>query len=112
MKRRSPQDEAAGWIARLTRPSIDNDALRDVFAWRRKPANKAAYEAASKARRRQTERFHVEPGAGGFSVIDVWTGDPATFANRAQTAISEEDAEAIAEILNRRALRDEATARH
>lgn len=112
MTRRTPQDEAAAWIARLTRPSIDSDALRDFFAWRRNPANLAAYEAASKAHRRRTERFRVEPDAAGFSVIDVRTGEPATFANHAQVAVSEEDAEAIAEILNRRALHDGPAARH
>lgn len=111
MKRRTPEDEATAWIARLTQPSIDNDALRDFFAWRRNPANLAAYEAASRARRRRTERFHVEPDAGGFSVIDVRTGEPAAFANQPQAAISEEDAEAIAEILNRRSLRDGPAAR-
>jgi ferric-dicitrate binding protein FerR (iron transport regulator) len=104
--------KATAWVARLSQPSIDGEALRAFFAWKREPANAAAFDAASKARRRQTERFRVEPDATGFSVIDVSTGEPAAFANRPQSGISEADAEAIAEVLNRRDLSSRAAASH
>lgn len=112
MKRPSAQDEATAWCARLSQTSIGNDDLRAFFAWRRDPGNVAAFNAAAKARRRQTERFLVEPDPFGFSVIDVWTGEPAEFATRPQSGISEADAEAIAEVLNRRALSGCATRNH
>jgi len=112
MKRPAPYDQAAAWCAKLSRTSIDNDELRAFFAWRRDPRNAAAFATAAKARRRQTERFVVEPDPGGFSVIDVWTGEPADFANRSQAGISEDDADAIAEILNRRALSGRAMPTH
>jgi hypothetical protein len=109
MKRANPSDEAAAWVARLSQPSIDNDALRAFFAWRRDAANRAAFDAASKARRRASERFLVEPDPFGFTVMDIKTAEPAVFANRPQAGISEADAEAIAEVLNRRALSDRAS---
>ena len=112
MKRRSAQDEATAWCAKLSQTSIGNDELRAFFAWRRDPGNVAAFNAAAKARRRQTERFLVEPDPFGFSVIDIWTGEPAEFATRPQSGISEADAAAIAEVLNRRALSGRATPTH
>ena len=39
----------------------------------------------------------------GFSVIDRLTGEPATCANTRYSGISEEDADAICDVLNRRA---------
>ena len=104
MKRPSANDLAVEWIAKLSQPSIGNDELHAFFTWRRDPGNLAAYNAASKAYRRSRERFRVEPDPFGFSVIDIRTGDPAEFANRPQSGISEADADAIAEVLNRRAL--------
>jgi DNA-directed RNA polymerase specialized sigma24 family protein len=112
MRRPSAQDEATTWCARLSQPSIGADDIHAFFAWRRKPANRAAFDAAAKARRRQTDRYLVEPDPFGFSVIDVRTGQPAEFATRAQAGISEADAEVIAEVLNRRALTDRATPTH
>lgn len=112
MKHPTAQDQATAWIAKLSRPSIDTDALEAFFAWKRRPRNAAAFDAACKARRRATERFRAEPDPDGFSVMDVLTGQPAAFANRTQTGISEEDADAIAEVLNRRALRSRAATSH
>lgn len=110
--RRRPQAEAAAWVAKLSRPSIGNDELRDFFAWRRDPANLAAYEAESRARRRRESRFLTQPDPFGHSVIDTWTGAPAAFAGQTQSGIPEDDAEEIAEILNRRALRGPRPAAH
>ncbi|MBU1376113.1 MAG: hypothetical protein KKE02_24200 [Alphaproteobacteria bacterium] len=112
MKRPSANDLAAEWIVKLSQPSIGNDELHAFFAWRRDPGNLAAYNAASKAYRRSRERFRVEPDPFGFSVIDIRTGEAAEFATRPQAGISEADAEAIADVLNRRALTDPTPARH
>lgn len=80
----------------------------EFFAWRRDPANLAAYEAESRTRRRRESRFVTFPDPFGHSVIDTWIGEPATFADRPLTGISEQDAEDAAEVLNRRALRQRA----
>lgn len=101
---RDPRAEAAAWCARLSRPRVDNDALHAFFLWRRHPANRAAFEAETKAFGRRESRFVAEPDGHGFTVRDRETGEPATFARRRQTGIPEADAEDIAEILNRRAL--------
>lgn len=43
----------------------------------RSAAHLVAYQAASKAPRRQSKRFRVEPDVAGFSVIEVRTAEPA-----------------------------------
>ena len=49
------------------------------------------------------ERFVIRPDRSGFSVCDLWTGEPAVIAMTPQTGLSEEDAEHTAALLNRRA---------
>ena len=51
-----------------------------------------------------TERFIVRPDRQGFTVQDVWTGQPAVIAMVPQSGLSQEDAEHTAELLNRRAV--------
>jgi hypothetical protein len=41
------------------------------------------------------------PDPRGFSVIDTWTGEPATFANTQPTGISKADADDLCDLLNR-----------
>jgi ferric-dicitrate binding protein FerR (iron transport regulator) len=103
--RRNPQVEAAAWIAKLSQTRITTAELQEFSAWRKDPANDAAYRAVEQSVRRRGGRFVFQPDARGFSVIDTWTGDPAEFAARPQTGISKEDARDIAELLNRRAIR-------
>ena len=103
---RQPAAQAAAWIDKLSRPAVRNDDLNAFFAWRRDPKNLAAYEAESRARKRRESRFVTEPDPFGFTVVDRASGEPADFAGRAQTGIPEADADDIAEILNRRDLRD------
>jgi hypothetical protein len=50
------------------------------------------------------ERFILRPDRDGFTVQDVWTGEPAVIAMTPQTGLSEEDATHTAELLNRRAM--------
>jgi len=107
---RQPAAQAAAWIDKLSRPAISNEDLHAFFAWRRVPANLAAYEAESRMRKRRDSRFVAEPDPFGFTVVDRATGEAAEFAGRAQTGIPEADAEDIAEILNRRDLRRRAGA--
>ena len=42
IRRKSP---GGGIVARLSQTSIATDELRDFFAWRRAPRNRAAYQA-------------------------------------------------------------------
>jgi hypothetical protein len=53
------------------------------------------------------ERFVIRPDRAGFSVIDIWTGEPAVIAMTPQTGMPEEDAEHTAALLNRRATNGE-----
>jgi len=48
------------------------------------------------------ERFGVRPDSQGYSVFDIWTGEPAVIAMTPQSGLSEEDAQHTAELLNRR----------
>lgn len=102
---RQPAAQAVAWIDKLSRPAVSNEDLHAFFAWRREAENLAAYEAESRARKRRESRFVTEPDPFGFTVLDRATGAAAEFAGRAQAGIPEEDAEDIAEILNRRDLR-------
>ncbi len=52
---------------------------------------------------RKTDRFGVRRDRTGWSVFEVWTGEPAVIALVPQTGLSEEDAQHTAELLNRRA---------
>ncbi|WP_372784671.1 hypothetical protein [Phenylobacterium sp.] len=103
MARSNPKAEAAVWFATLSRLPISTAELWDFHAWRRRPANKAAYLEVERAELRRPSRFAPQPDPEGFRVIDKLTGEPATFANTRYAGISEEDADAICDVLNRRA---------
>lgn len=55
--------------------------------------------------RAMTDRYRVRPDPRGFSVQDIWTGEPAVIALVPQTGLSQEDAEHTAALLNTRATR-------
>jgi hypothetical protein len=99
---RDPKTEAAAWFERLGHP-ITTDDLRAFCNWREDPAHDAAYRAVERDGMRLRGRFVAIPDPRGFSVIDTWTGDPATFANARYTGIAKQDADDICELLNRRA---------
>jgi hypothetical protein len=103
MARSNSKAEAAAWFATLSRVPISTDELWGFHAWRRRPANKAAYLEVERAEQRRRSRFAPKPDPEGFSVIDKLTGEPATFANARYAGISEDDADAICDVLNRRA---------
>jgi hypothetical protein len=54
-----------------------------------------------------TDRYSVRPDALGFTVYDVWTGEPLVIAMTAQTEMSHEDAVHTAELFNSRARKGE-----
>lgn len=53
------------------------------------------------------DRYQIRRGPNGYGVIDVWTGETAVIALTPQDALSREDAEHTAELLNQRARRGE-----
>jgi transmembrane sensor len=53
-------EEAAAWFTRLKQPSVSEAAIEAFFAWRRLPANEAAY-AEVEARWRQADRIRNDP---------------------------------------------------
>jgi hypothetical protein len=48
-------------------------------------------------------RYVIRPDAAGFSILDLWTGQPATVAGTRQVGLSQRDAEHTADLLNRTA---------
>ena len=52
---------------------------------------------------RKKDRFTIRRDNTGWSVYEVWTGEPAVIALVPQTGLSEEDAKHTADLLNRRA---------
>ncbi|MGH6963727.1 MAG: hypothetical protein ACREE0_04540 [Phenylobacterium sp.] len=48
-------------------------------------------------------RFVTRPDSDGYSVRDLWTGQPAILAAMPQKGLSQEDAEHTAALLNRSA---------
>lgn len=48
-------------------------------------------------------RFVIRPDSEGYSVRDLWTGEPAILAATPQKGLSQEDAEHTAQLLNRTA---------
>lgn len=49
------------------------------------------------------ERYVTRPDAAGFSIIDIWTGEPAVVAASPQIGLPQSDADHIAQLLNERA---------
>jgi hypothetical protein len=56
------------------------------------------------------DRYTTRPDRDGFSVYDVWTGEVAVIAMLPQSGLSREDAEHLANLLNRRSRQDESKA--
>lgn len=94
--------EAKAWWDKLGQSTITTTEVWAFARWRDDPANDAAYSKIEAQTPRTGGRYAVLPSPGGFSVIDTFTGEPATFGMAHQAAISVEDANEIADILNRR----------
>jgi hypothetical protein len=52
---------------------------------------------------RKSDRYGLRPDTSGWTVFELWTGEPATIASVRQTGLSEDDAKHTAALLNRRA---------
>jgi len=46
-------------------------------------------------------RYVIRPDDQGYTVRDLWSGEPARLAGRPQVGLSQDDAEHTAELLNR-----------
>ena len=102
---RDPKAEARAWWTRLGQQQITTADVRAFAAWRDDPCNDAAYTALETGDRRTAGRFVMLRDAGGWSVIDTVTGVPAEVLERPVCGVSEQDAEAVADILNARGRR-------
>ena len=51
---------------------------------------------------RKIDRFVLRPDRSGWTVYEIWTGEPAVIALVPQTGLSQEDAQHTADLLNRR----------
>lgn len=52
---------------------------------------------------RKTDRYSIRRDRAGWTVYEVWTGQPAVIALVPQSGLSEEDAQHTAALLDRRA---------
>jgi hypothetical protein len=50
---------------------------------------------------RLKQRFHLRPDRTGWTVYDIWTGEPVALALLVQSGLAHEDALELAELLNR-----------
>lgn len=96
--------EAKAWWDKLGQKRITTAEVWAFARWRDDPVNDAAYSRLEEQTPRTGGRYAVLPSAGGFSVIDTFTGEPGAFANAQQVDIAIEDANEVADILNRRHL--------
>ncbi len=55
------------------------------------------------------ERYDIKPEHGGWTVIDVWTGEPVVLACSVQVALDLADAEVVLAVLNDHARRGNRT---
>lgn len=53
---------------------------------------------------RKKARFAIRPDGKGWTVFEMWTGEPVILAQDRQVGLSEKDAQHTAELMNRRAL--------
>lgn len=102
--------EAAEWMAKLSQTSVSTADIHAFRAWLDDEANDLAWRKHA-AERRTYSRYAVRPDGEGFSVVDIWTAEPAVIAMTPQTGMSALDAEELAEMLNRRAAAGDRTIR-
>ena len=60
---------------------------------------------------RKKDRYAPRSGADGWTVLELWTGQPAVVAGVAQTGLSRDDAEHTAKLLNGQARRGDSSMR-
>ena len=60
---------------------------------------------------RKKDRYALRSDATGWTVFELWTGNPATVAGVPQTGLSEADAKHMAGLLNTQARRGDSSMR-
>lgn len=60
---------------------------------------------------RKTDRFALRRDRTGWTVYEVWTGEPVVIAMVSQMGLSEADAQHTADLMNRRARRGDRSLR-
>jgi ferric-dicitrate binding protein FerR (iron transport regulator) len=102
MADRDAQAEARAWFEKLGEPRITTAEVRAFRDWRDDPDNDAAYSALELGLER-TPRFRVRPMVERYKIVDSWTGETVSVAQRPQVELCERDARRTAAHLNRRA---------
>lgn len=60
---------------------------------------------------RKKDRYVLRPDAAGWTVLELWTGQPARLAGGPQTGLSEADAKHALKLLNAEARRGDSSMR-
>jgi hypothetical protein len=60
---------------------------------------------------RKKDRYVLRSDAAGWTVLELWTGQPAVVAGVAQTGLSEDDAKHMAKLLNTQSRRGDSSMR-
>jgi hypothetical protein len=60
---------------------------------------------------RKKDRYALRPDTAGWTVYEVWTGNPAVVAGVPQTRLSEDDAKHMAGVLNAQSRRGDSSMR-
>jgi hypothetical protein len=60
---------------------------------------------------RKKDRYAARSGPNGWTVLELWAGQPALVAGVAQTGLSEADAKHMAKLLNSQARRGDSSMR-
>ncbi len=60
---------------------------------------------------RKKDRFVLRPDPSGWTIVEVWTGQPAVMAGAPQIGLSEADAKHTAGLLNKGARRGDTSMR-
>ena len=60
---------------------------------------------------RRKDRYALRPDAGGWTVYEIWTGEPAVAGGAPQTRLSEDDAQHMLKLLNAQARRGDSSMR-
>ena len=60
---------------------------------------------------RKKDRYALRPDGPGWTVYELWSGNPAVVAGAPQTRLSEDDARHMADILNAQSRRGDSSMR-
>lgn len=101
MTKRNAQVEARKWFDKFGQPRVTTADVEAFGIWRGDPENDAAYSALELSLA-PGRRFAVRPMTESFKIVDSWTGETVSVAEKPQMNLSEEEARRLALALNRR----------